>query len=150
MHPGPGVKTFYVSCSEEHRELARSVGESLKSLGLEWSGGYTWPDRFEATPENEREWGVYAAMDITAAVSADLFVLLVTGPSFGAGAEFGARHQVGKRIDVVVPENQNGQPDLEAKAEMLGHPFFRLPTCRQWLEMDDFYCWVRRVETALR
>jgi hypothetical protein len=90
-------RTFYISTSWANRAQAAEVANYLQSRGLRWSDNHNWPVTSSSTNLDASAKSLWAYKNLQAAVSADLFILLLCEPlTPGCHAELGARASHGK------------------------------------------------------
>lgn len=117
-------KTFYLAASSKDLASVRRKAADLLARHHLWYGGMDWTNYVDNMPEPF--YGAVTAMDLAAAVHADLFVLVLdtANVSFGASAEYGARLTSGKIANVVSAEKK--------------HPFLFHTNTRWWPTWEAF------------
>lgn len=95
------TKTFYIASSScpDNIPIVRDLAAKMEALGWEWA--FDWTQVVEGQV-NEAEFPAAAEVDIEAARSCDLFVLLRTDPlSRGAQIEVGVGLGTKQRIHII-------------------------------------------------
>jgi len=84
--------TFYIASSPENHVAVRTLADFFESRGWRWSAGHAW----NRQRVHEAAW---VARDMHAALTADVFILLLGGNSLvGAHAQLGGRWAVRRSI----------------------------------------------------
>lgn len=99
-------KTFYVASSVTNINQTRELAACLINSGYSWACGHDWTDYAErGIPLGTHQSRLIAAADISAAIAADLFVILRTDVvSHGAHAELGARIASGREAHIILQD----------------------------------------------
>lgn len=99
-------KTFYIASSSEPENLpsVRTLAAELEARGYVWS--FDWTEVVEGQLD-PAEWPPAAEVDINAARSCDLFILLRNErPSKGAHVELGTRLGVKRTVHLITRHTQ--------------------------------------------
>lgn len=97
-------KTFYVATSWTNKDQAAEVADYLKATrGMRWANEHDWTKvEVGGTSREDPMAPLKSYMDISGAVSCDLFVILLKDPlTVGCHAELGARVGAGKEAHLV-------------------------------------------------
>ena len=98
-------QTFYLASSVHNITQTRDLADYLEGQrGYSWANGHNWTLYSEAdAPFGSPKAALLVAADVSAAVAADVFILLRTDVvSHGAHAELGARLVTGKTAHLIL------------------------------------------------
>lgn len=115
----PMRPTFYIASSSENHVDVRRLGDLFQSRGWCWSPGHAWGRKRIHNP-------MWVAQDMHAALTADVFVLILHGKtSVGPHAQLCARWATHR-------------PIFGIRQEMEHHPLHDLPEIIWYETMEDF------------
>lgn len=111
--------TFYIASAPENHVAVRNLADFFQSKGWRWASGNAWGRKRSFVPG-------WVAVDMHAALSADVFVLLQGDErSLGAHAQLGSRWAAHKTAFVI---RQGGEH----------HPLYELPGVVTFDAPEDF------------